>query len=121
MDIQFIDFTDESHSPDSIRFRDITVEPYPDGRRVKISFRLTPFQVPPDIEIGAKDSHGQQVASTSIIGVNGPEMSLILHLRGEITGGDYTFFLLLGYHGEEAVDRREITISIPESSTCTST
>jgi hypothetical protein len=114
MNVEFFDPEDVPVPPEEVRFRNISVEVYPDNRRIRLMIEITPFQDPPNLEINAYNGEGQPVASTSIIGAMGPQMALTLHLRGENPPGEYMLEGLLAYEGEEIIDRDQITFLLPE-------
>ena len=114
MDIHFLDDQQIPLPPEKVRFRDIEAQLLPDGRRVRLSMWLTPFQVSPNIDIAAYDPQERRVASASIIEAVEPRMSITLHLRGSIPAGRYTLKLSLFYGGGGPVDGREVQIEIPE-------
>jgi len=108
------EFEEEPQSPENIRFTNVTLDLYPDRRRVKVGIHLTPFKSPPNIEIDVHDASENLVANATIIGVSGPDQDITLHLRGELTAGDYVFFMTLGYQDQEIQDRKEVAFRMPE-------
>lgn len=103
-------------SPEQVRFLEVNAEPFPDNRRVRLSIKVTPFQQPPDIEIRAEDPAGIRVSETTIIGAPNKQMSLTVHLRGEIVEGVHRFQFSLGYQDIGIVDRTELKLRIPTPS-----
>jgi len=89
MDIYFQDPTDIPLPPNEVRIRRLAADPYPDGRRVRVTLELTPFLKRPNGEITVFNASGGEVASLSIIETIDPKMEMTIHLRGQETHGDY--------------------------------
>ena len=114
MEIQPIGFEEEPQAPENVRFREVRLKLYPDGRRVKVGVQITPFITPPNIEINVYDQSEIGVASASIIGPSGPNLEITLHLRGELAAREYEFHLTLGYQENEIVDQKVVMLQLPE-------
>jgi hypothetical protein len=97
MDIFFTDPNDVPRPPEEVRLRELTVAPWPDGRRVRLHLELTPFLQRPDLEITLRDPAGAVAAELSVIELLEPQMDFTLHLRGTVTPGDYRLEAVLGY------------------------
>ena len=67
MDLNFLDPEDAPLPRADVRFRSLTAAPYPDGRRVRLSIHLTPFQHKPNVEVEVHNAAGVEVATMSII------------------------------------------------------
>jgi hypothetical protein len=115
MGIDFIDSEDVTQPPELVRFKNVQVKNYPDGRRVKIRLGVTAFQQAPNIEIEVYNPGGDRVASTSIVELGSVNMEVTLHLRGEIVPGRYLCKLDLGYRNLSVIDSREVAFSIFEA------
>ncbi len=115
MGIQFVGPEEVLQPPESVRFLNVFVQSYRDGRRVKIKMEVTPFLQPPDIEIEAYGPSGDRMATASIIEVGSKDLEITLHLRGEISPGEYLCKLWLGYREQETVDYREVAFSVFEA------
>lgn len=89
MDIYFQDPSDIPLPPNEVRIRRLAADPYPDGRRVRVTLELTPFLRRPNGEISIINASGNEVASLSIIETIDPKMEMTVHLRGQETHGDY--------------------------------
>lgn len=111
MELHFVGEDEVPRPPEETRFRWVKAEPYPDGRRVRIEFELSPFQRRPDIEIAVVDSAGAPAAGASIIESVEPRMGVTLHLRGP-GAGPYRASLTLSYPDLGARDERELTFEI---------
>ena len=103
----------ERFPPTETRLLDLRVEPYPDGRRLRVALDLTPFQKRPSLELTLTDSTGAEAGSASIIEPNSWKLELTLHIRQPDPAGTYTLSVCLSYPELEEVDRRTITITIP--------
>lgn len=87
MDLFFRDPDEIPLPPDQVRIRKFRAEPWPDGRRVKITFELTPFLKRPNGEITIYNAHGEEATSLSIIETMDPRLEFTVHLRGvDLTG-----------------------------------
>jgi hypothetical protein len=115
MDLLFVDSTEAPLPPEDVRFRGLEAAAYGDGTRVRLTIRLTPFQIRPDLEIVVLDNQGTEVASSSVVETAETELGLTLHLRRRNPVGTYTVRLSLGYPEKEPVDRAEIVFTAPPS------
>ena len=97
MDIHFTDLSEVPLPPKEVRIRDFMVDPYPDGKRVRLTLELTPFQKPPSCEIFVADLMGNQVATANIIELIDPKMQLTMHLRIQEPQGTFTAIALIFY------------------------
>ena len=116
-DIHFFDDPGSTPQPrDQIRIEDISLEPYPDGRRVKIAIRLTPFGPTdrPNVNITVRDEAGQEDATMSVIETLENDFALTIHLRGEETPkGRYTVEVALFYDAETIQDTQTARFRLP--------
>ena len=129
MDLFFADPSEIPLPPDEVRIREVLAEPYPDGRRVRVTLEVDPFQQRPNLDLLALNAHGERVAGASIIETMTRKMSLTLHIR-PAEAGDYVLNVILFYNSrieppetEDApppvversvVDRRDISFKLPE-------
>ena len=129
MDIFFQDPDAIPLPPKEVRIKEFQVKLRPDKRRVHIYLEITPFQKRPNGEITIYNPQGDEVASASIIETMVPNMELTMHLRGEITPGEYSVQVYIYYletpEGSEAeahppqqqkriiVDQASQTLQIP--------
>ena len=130
MDINFTDLSEVPLPPHEVRIRDFRVEPYPDGKRVRVYLELTPFQKRPSGELFITDQLGNQVATANIIETIDPQMELTMHLRTADPQGPFTARVLIFYTdslediteddqivsapGRQVVDEKETTFSIED-------
>ena len=115
MDIEFVDPDEIPLTPEEVRFLGVVAEPFSDNRRIRLTINLTPFQQPPEIEIFALNPAGERVTEATIIGAPNKQMSLTMHLRGDVVEGVYQFHFSLGYQDIGIVDRSELELRIPSS------
>lgn len=115
MDIRPIDFEESPQPPENIRIKNVKLRLFPDRRRVRVSIQLTPFEVPPNIEIDVLDDTKNRVANASIIEIGDPTMEVTIHLRGEVSAGKYSFTFNLGYQDLGEVHSHEVTLHVPDA------
>jgi len=65
-----------------VRLAEIAVRPYPDGRRMKLHFSLTPFAERPSVDITVTNAAGHEVATLHLI--EAMDDAFDLHERGTI-------------------------------------
>jgi len=97
MDINFTDLSEVPLPPKEVRIRDFRVEPYPDGRRLRLILELTPFLKPPSSEIFITDLSGNPVATANIIESIDPKMQLTMHLRTPEPQSPFTAHVIVFY------------------------
>jgi hypothetical protein len=97
MDIFFQDPTEVPLPPQEVRIRKLLVEPWPDGKRVRVYLELTPFQKQPNGEISIMNNDGEEVATVSFIETINPTMQFTLHLRNSETAGNYSVSAMVFY------------------------
>jgi hypothetical protein len=93
-----------------MRFADVNVQPYADGRRVKLRLKFPPFQERPSVEAWVTNAEGNVVASMSLIEAIEQDFEFTLHLRGPEPRGDHTLHLALYYYmtGDNRLDERQV-------------
>jgi hypothetical protein len=125
MDIHFSDLSEVPLPPDEVRIRDFTVEPYPDGKRLRLMIDLTPFLKPPSSEIFITDQYGELAATANIIEIVDPQLQLTIHLRIPDPQGLFTARVLIFYTQDldEVTDGDQIiappTRQVVDQSECT--
>lgn len=90
--------------PAEVRFRDVALRPYPDGRRMKLSFQLTPFQRRPNVDVTASNAEGDEVAALSLIEAMDTQFDFTVHLRGPEPAGPHQLHLTLFYTEGDSPD-----------------
>jgi len=102
----------EALPPSEVRFTELRVEPWPDGRRVRVHITLTPFQQNPSLEAVLSDAHGHPLTSTSIIETAENRMVFTLHLRPAVAGVPYHLSVEILYSEIGVVDQRSISFEV---------
>lgn len=134
MDIFLQDPSAIPRPPEEVRIIALKATPWPDGRRVRVSLEITPFQQKPNGELVIIDQGGEEVASLAIIETITPRMEFTIHLKREKPSGVYTALATIYYlpagpdlqapplkQNQEVelstehlvVDRREVEFEIP--------
>ncbi len=113
MALNFPEMGEDRLPPEETRIRELLVEPYPDGRRIKLTIELTPFQERPNMDIEVEDPQGARAASASVIECMDFRMSLTMHLRGEVPAGRYTARADLSFEDHGQVDQKEVVFELP--------
>jgi hypothetical protein len=80
-----------------VRLADIAVKPYPDGRRMRLHFGLTPFLERPSVDMTVTNLAGAEVASLHLIEAMDTAFDFTIHLRGPEPRGDHQLRLVLFY------------------------
>lgn len=117
MFIQIEDPSDSPRPPEKVQFRSLDIEPYPDGRRLRVSMELTPFLEGPDLALRVLDDQGGEVADVSIISAQQTRLSLTIHLPGSELAGSFTLEAVILYDDLGQVSRFERAIELPMEST----
>ena len=103
--------------PAETRILDLHVEPYPDGQRLRVALKLTPFQQRPCIDLTLRDDLGNETGSVSIIEPANWILELTMHVKKSApTAGRYSLSARLSFPDLDEADQREITFSILEPS-----
>lgn len=115
MELPIVDPDQVPLPPEDVRIRAVKVDPYPDGRRLRLEIELTPFQTPLNLEIWVENVDGERIAHTNIIGTTTPQMTLTMHLKGMNVVGVYRLWLLLSYEKKGEIERRPFEFEILEA------
>ncbi|MCJ7703752.1 MAG: hypothetical protein MUO62_19410 [Anaerolineales bacterium] len=105
MDIFFTDPSEVPLPPDEVRVLDLKIEPYPDGRRLRVLVELTPFQKNPHGDIVITNQNGEPVSTASFVEAITPRFEMTLHLRSIDAEGRYMATLTL-FYSEEVEDEK---------------
>jgi len=97
MEIRFHDPSDAPLPPRETRIRALSVEPWPDGRRLAVEVQITPFQQRPNLHVSVYDAQGREVASLGAMQILQTQIGFTLHLRQPDTRGQYTVAAHLAY------------------------
>lgn len=98
MDIFFADPSEVPLPPDQVRIRELRLELWPDGQRMRVYLEVDPFQIQkkPNAELSVLDRDGMEVSSVSIIQSMTRKMELVMHLRNAPPGA-YSLQAVLYY------------------------
>lgn len=107
MDIQFFDPDDLPRPREEVRLRGLKVQPYPDGRRVRVEVQITPFQDRPNLDLEVLDPDGHEVASLNVIESIDHQFDITVHLRGPQPKGKHKARLVLYYPETDFRDQLE--------------
>ena len=80
-----------------VRFAGLAVKPYPDGRRMKLHFDLSPFLERPSVDVAVTNPAGGEVASLHLIEAMDTAFDFTVHLRGPEPRGEHRLRLVLFY------------------------
>jgi hypothetical protein len=96
MDIFFADPSEIPLPPGEVRIRELKVEPWPDGTRLRVYLEVDPFQKRPNADLTVLDQAGRELSNVSVIESMTRKMELVMHLRGA-SQGSLTLQALLYY------------------------
>jgi hypothetical protein len=113
MFVQIEDPSDLPRPPEEVQVRSMAVDPYPDGRRLRVILELTPFREPPDLSLRVLDQGQREVADISIISAHQATLGFTVHLRGPAPKGRYTMEALVSYDQLGQVHQFQRTIELP--------
>lgn len=86
MDLFFADPSEVPLPPAEVRIRALNIDPFPDGKRLRISLELDPFQKRPNVDLILVDAQGNELSSAYIIQSMTRQMELVMHLRRPASG-----------------------------------
>ena len=87
---------------------ELTAEPYPDKRRIKILFRLSSFSSAPNVSINLTNENNEILVTANMVNIFNPENEINLHLpANKNQPGDYYVTLDLFYLTEEKTDTED--------------
>jgi hypothetical protein len=100
---------------DMIRIESLRIRPYPDGHRILIAIRVTPFQKRPNLLLVARNQENKIVGELDIIAMMHTAMEFTLHLRNiEDPRGEYSLTADLFFESKNPPqDRRVETFVVP--------
>lgn len=115
MDLQFVEPDEVPLPPGDVRFRRIEAAPMADGRRVRVTVRMTPFLERPTVHLAIVAPDGNVVSETTVVEADHPDLELTMHLRSAAVEGRYGLRGSLMYGSEPAQDVRESHFSLSEA------
>ncbi len=107
----------ERKPPEEMRFVELTVEPYEDGRRLHVAAEVTPFEKRPYFEFALYDAQGREISTVSVIEPARWKVDFVMHIRARFPdqSGPYRLTARLYYPDLPPADTRELTVTPPES------
>lgn len=107
---------DDGFAPADVRIHELHIEPWSDGRRVRVHVDLTPFQKRPNLQARITGDAGEDVASIAIIESMEAHLVFTMHLRVPSSTGHYRLTLTLDYDEIGTVDERTLDFEVhPET------
>lgn len=94
--------------PAEVRFTELRVEPWPDGKRVRVHLSLTPFLKLPNLETFVFDQDGVEIASASIIETMNFKLVFTLHLRTDDFSQMFYLISQISYIDLGVVDEKKM-------------
>jgi hypothetical protein len=100
----------EPREKEDVRFTEVKIKPYADGRRVRLNFKVTPFFERPSVDMTVTNALGDEVAALSLIEAMDTEFEFTIHLRGPAPQGEHTLRLTMFYpkSDDAPADERQI-------------
>lgn len=113
-------FNDPNKVPkpkEEVKIEEISAEPYPDGFRVRVSVKLTPFRERPNLLLVLKQADGTLINELNIIETMHYDSEYVIHIRRkENPVGDYVLEAELFYETRQPPqDRASFAFSIEEN------
>jgi hypothetical protein len=105
-----------SNLDQEIEILTLEASPYPDGRRVKVTFQLSPFTQGPNALISLVDRDGKLIASVNIVNIFVPENEITLHVaERDALAGTYKVKLDLFHIIEEEIEGEDQHVRIRQT------
>jgi hypothetical protein len=115
MDLFFSDPDLVPLPPDEVRIREFCLEPWLDGRRVKVFLEVDPFQKRPSLEVVVWDEADSEAAKVSLIECVTTRIEFTIHLRRSEPEGAYRAQAVLYYQVFPEVQEGEpVPTELPE-------
>ncbi len=104
----------ERKEPADMRFVELTVQPYEDGRRLHVQAEVTPFVKRPYFEFTLYDAQGREVSAVSVIEPARWKLDFVMHIRARFPDQQPPYHLMarLYYPEQPPVDTRELTVPL---------
>ncbi len=102
--------------PEKVRFRELRVEPWSDGDKIRVHLQITPFTKPPDLEAVLFDSNGNELSSVNVIENIDFNLVFTMHIRYPSPDRKYTLTGKISYEDIGTVDEATTTFEIPAES-----
>lgn len=102
----------EAKPPLEVRLTELRVEPWPDGRRLRVHLDMTLFQENPSLEVFLTDEHEKEIARADIIETADNRIVFTLHIRNHQVSGTLRLTANITYPEAGIVDTKTITFRI---------
>lgn len=76
----FFDADQIAPADGEVEIVDLSAEPFGDHRRVKVNFRLSFFQEPPNAALSLFDAEGEEITSVDVVNIFHPVNEVVLHI-----------------------------------------
>jgi hypothetical protein len=116
MDIFFADPSEVPLPPAEVRIRTLSVEPWPDGKRLRVTLEVDPFQKRPNVDLTLFDNQGRELSSAFIIESMTRKMELVMHLRLPASG-PCTLQAVLYFASLPDPAPRDVSLGLPAAGT----
>ena len=103
-EIFFFDQGDTALPREKVRIEQTRAEPYPDGRRLRVTVVLTPFSEKPNLRLTISNTNGDTVAEADVLELVTRKTELTMHLRDRRAQANYTLRTELYYDDAEPQD-----------------
>jgi len=102
--------------PEKVRFRELRVEAWPEGDKIRVHLQITPFTKPPDLEAILFDSSGNELSSVNVIENIDFNLVFTMHIRYPSTDHKYTLTGKISYEDIGVVDESTTSFETPSES-----
>jgi hypothetical protein len=111
-EIEFVEPDEVPQPLEAVKIEELTARVYPDGRRVRVNVKVTPFLERPNLEFQVINSDGVEVAALSIVESMDHNFEMTVHLRGPQPSGRHTLRGELFYSPESPRRALETTFEV---------
>ena len=115
MAFNFFHPPEDALPPEETRFLEARIEPWPDGKRIRIHVAITPFQKKPDLVAQIFDSTGRLVTRADILETMDNRLVFTMHLRGDDILPPFRLEIGMGYQDIGQVDLRIVDFNVNET------
>jgi len=112
-EIEWVEPDEVPQPPEAVTFESLQARVYPDGRRVRVDVKLTPFLERPNLEFTILNAQGKEVASLSVIESMDHKFEMTAHLRGPLPTGQHLLRGELFYEPDSPRKVTEVTFDVP--------
>ncbi len=107
---------EDAKHPQDVRITELRVEPWPDGRRIRVHLTITPFKENPSLDVILADDLGEEIARADIIETAENRIVFTLHIRTRSLNNSYQLTANITYPETGIVDTRSIAFQIDPAS-----